>query len=145
MGIKNEIAGNRVFAVWDEAVGDVIAKNAQPQFFKKGILLIGTTNSVWAQELSLMSQQLIKTLNERLGKDLIKEIKLRATAIEKGAFNLNGETKKEAVEEMEDIELEPEDLREIEVTVEGIKDVELREEIKKLMVADKKRKRQTLR
>ncbi len=141
MGIGDEIEGNRVFVVWDEVVGDVVAKNAQPQFFRKGMLFIETTSSVWAQELSMMRHCLIDALNERLERSLIREIRFKATATEKMSLDSGGKIAPSVPGDPGRVELEPKDLAEIEMVVKNINDTGIREELKKLIVADKKRKK----
>jgi len=138
MGIKKKIEGNKVFKVWDEVVGDIIVKNTKAYFFKKGILFIGTTNSVWAQELSMMKQCLIKKINDCLKKEKVKDIRFKVMNIDK-ALKINNEPVMKKY--FKGIKLNQGDLKDIDVLVKDIKDGELRCELKKIMVIDKKRKK----
>ena len=44
---------------------------------KNGILEVKTTNSVWKQELQIQKTEIIKRLNKRLKKNIIKEIRFK--------------------------------------------------------------------
>ena len=75
-----DIADNRlikVWNIWEPVVGAVIAKNARPYAFKKKILLVYLTSSVWTQELQFMKKCIIEELNQKLGEDLVEEIKFK--------------------------------------------------------------------
>ncbi|MGA9857924.1 MAG: DUF721 domain-containing protein [Solirubrobacteraceae bacterium] len=57
--------------VWAEAVGPLIAEQAQPTAERGGVVTVSCSASVWAQELDLMAPQLVARLNEVLtGRDV---------------------------------------------------------------------------
>jgi predicted nucleic acid-binding Zn ribbon protein len=56
----------RVQAVWREAVGDGIASQAEPVSERAGTVTIACGSATWSQELSLMHDDLLLRLNERL-------------------------------------------------------------------------------
>jgi hypothetical protein len=70
-----EMAG--LFSLWDGIVGDAVAKNARPAGFKGKILMVNVSSSVWIQELQYYKKDMIKKLNEALGKDLVCDIKFK--------------------------------------------------------------------
>jgi predicted nucleic acid-binding Zn ribbon protein len=53
--------------VWTAALGAVIAAAAQPTSERGGVVTVSCSASVWAQELDLMSEQIIERLNLALG------------------------------------------------------------------------------
>jgi predicted nucleic acid-binding Zn ribbon protein len=57
----------RVQRVWAEAVGEAIAREAEPVSERAGVVTIGCRSAVWAQELDLLAPDLIERLNEALG------------------------------------------------------------------------------
>ena len=67
----------RVWELWDRTVGEMIAVNAQPLAFKGKLLLVEVTSSVWLHELQFLKGDIIKNLNEALGKELVSEIKFK--------------------------------------------------------------------
>jgi predicted nucleic acid-binding Zn ribbon protein len=64
---------------WPGTVGELIAAEAQPTAERGGVLTIACSASVWAQELDLMSAQIIPRLNLALERDLVKRLRCVAT------------------------------------------------------------------
>ena len=56
----------RVQASWAQAVGPAIAAEAEPVAERAGILTVACRSAVWAQELQLLSEELLSRLNETL-------------------------------------------------------------------------------
>jgi predicted nucleic acid-binding Zn ribbon protein len=56
-------------AVWVDVVGERIAAVADPVSEREGTVLVACSDSVWAQELDLMQEQLLQRLRDRLGSD----------------------------------------------------------------------------
>ena len=67
----------RVQAVWESAVGPLIASEARPTAERNGTLTITCDAAVWAQELDLMASELVEKLNAALGEDAIRELRCR--------------------------------------------------------------------
>ena len=56
-----------VQTVWPQAVGDAIAAVAEPVSERDGVVTVRCQSATWAQELSLMEEQLLARLREQLG------------------------------------------------------------------------------
>jgi predicted nucleic acid-binding Zn ribbon protein len=69
-----------VQAVWEEVVGARLATAARPASERNGELTIVCEDSVWAQELDLMQEQLQRALRERLGEDAPRSLRFRIDA-----------------------------------------------------------------
>ena len=67
----------RVQEVWEQVAGPAVASAATPVSERSGVLTITCHAAVWAQELDLMSAQLIPRLNAALGADEIRELRCR--------------------------------------------------------------------
>jgi predicted nucleic acid-binding Zn ribbon protein len=65
-------------ATWAEAVGEQIAAVSSPVSERGGEVLVSCTDSVWAQELDLMQDQLLKRLGDRLGEQAPRSLRFRA-------------------------------------------------------------------
>jgi predicted nucleic acid-binding Zn ribbon protein len=65
-------------AVWAETVGERVAAAAEPVSERDGALLIACSDTVWAQELDLMQEQLLGRLRERLGEQAPKSLRFRS-------------------------------------------------------------------
>ncbi len=70
-GIRSELAPQTLLAdvqaTWQDAVGPVIAAEAQPVSERAGTLTVSCAASVWAQELDLMAAVIVERLNGALG------------------------------------------------------------------------------
>ncbi len=67
----------RVWDLWDASVDGMIAENARPAAFKGDLLLIHVESATWIQDLQFIKEDLIRTLNQALGKPLIRDIKFK--------------------------------------------------------------------
>jgi predicted nucleic acid-binding Zn ribbon protein len=57
----------RVQAAWPEVAGPALAAEAEPRSERSGRVTIACRSAVWAQELTLLSADLVDRLNEALG------------------------------------------------------------------------------
>jgi predicted nucleic acid-binding Zn ribbon protein len=67
----------RVQEVWERVVGPAVAGSARPTGERNGVLNVTCEAAVWAQELDLMSPELIARLNEALGGERIQQLRCR--------------------------------------------------------------------
>ena len=76
-GLNSGVEQQKALKLWGEIVGDSISKNTEPVSVKNGTLIIKTTNPVWKQELQIQKTEIIKKLNYRLKRNIIKEIRFK--------------------------------------------------------------------
>ena len=57
----------RVQGVWSTVAGGAMATEAEPVSEREGVVTIACGSSVWAQEIDLLSHDLLPRLNEALG------------------------------------------------------------------------------
>lgn len=62
---------------WPEVAGPGIAAEATPVAEREGVVTIACHSAVWAQELDLMASELLRRLNEAVGRPVAR---LRFTA-----------------------------------------------------------------
>jgi predicted nucleic acid-binding Zn ribbon protein len=67
---------------WREIVGSRIAKQAQPESFKDGVLVVAVQNSVWLSHLRFLTAELQEKLNREIPSSPIKEIRFRLGSVE---------------------------------------------------------------
>lgn len=60
----------------NDKFGEKVAKKVRPLYFKHGVVNVACLSSVMAQEINLQKQELITSLNQRLGGDFVKNIRL---------------------------------------------------------------------
>ena len=63
-----------VWPVWNDVVGNPIARNAQPEKIRNGTLFVKVTSPVWMQQLQFMKELITEKLNQRLGAEVVKNI-----------------------------------------------------------------------
>jgi predicted nucleic acid-binding Zn ribbon protein len=68
--------------IWSAAVGDDLARQSTPTAERAGTLTVSCADAMWAQELDLMSPQILAELNARLGDGSLG--KLRCVAVGHG-------------------------------------------------------------
>ena len=66
--------------VWHEAVGELVAAQAEPTGERDGVLLVTCSSAVWAQELDLMAPDLVARLNGLLDGAPVRALRCQAIA-----------------------------------------------------------------
>ena len=61
--------------IWERVVGGRINENTEPISIENGVLSVKTSNPSWSQELQLQEPHILKKLNNRLNKKVIKDIR----------------------------------------------------------------------
>ena len=64
--------------VWAQVAGPALAAEANPTGEAGGVLTITCTSAVWAQELDLMSVDVIARLNAALGGDRVRSLRCQS-------------------------------------------------------------------
>jgi predicted nucleic acid-binding Zn ribbon protein len=67
----------RVQEVWPDVTGTAIAAAAHPTAERDGVLTVTCEAAVWAQELTLMENDLRAQINAALGAGTIRELRCR--------------------------------------------------------------------
>jgi hypothetical protein len=62
---------------WREVVGEQIARQAQPESLKNGVLLVRVENSIWLSHLRFLAEDLREKLNRELSSPGVEEIHFR--------------------------------------------------------------------
>ncbi len=79
----------RLQKVWPQAVGEGVAAHAIPTAVSAdGIVSVACDAAVWAQEVDLLSYELVEKLNAALGPGTVRELRSRGT--ESGAWAREG-------------------------------------------------------
>ena len=76
-GKNEQFLEKRAVESWDKVVGPLIAKYTQKVSSKNGILTIKVLNSALRFELMGMKSEIIRKLNQEVGKEVIKDIVLK--------------------------------------------------------------------
>jgi len=74
-GIENAVAQNNALNIWNEVVGETVAKNTLPERVEHGIIIVKVSSPTWRQELFFQKNEIIKKINKNIGKNVIKDIR----------------------------------------------------------------------
>ena len=75
--LENGLENVKIKDLWHEIMKNGVANNTTDVNLKNGTLYIKLKSSVLREELSYGKEKIVKLLNEKLKKDLIKKIVLR--------------------------------------------------------------------
>jgi len=69
-----------IWRVWNDVVGDMVARNAQPLWVKNRRLRVKVSDPIWLQELAFLEEDIRGKLNDRLGRKAVEKIEFRLRA-----------------------------------------------------------------
>lgn len=76
--LEKRLGEAEIWRVWDATVGKQIASKARPSRFQDGVLTVLVSSAPWMQQLNFMKLDIAERLNEKIGKQLVREIYLKA-------------------------------------------------------------------
>lgn len=77
-GLAHRIEQNNAVAAWPEVAGKQIAQVTEPRVVTQdGTLFVSVKTAAWMNELSLMSPDLVRRINEAMGHNAIKRIRFQ--------------------------------------------------------------------
>jgi predicted nucleic acid-binding Zn ribbon protein len=76
-GLPFNLDDVRIWQVWKDAVGAVVARHARPSWIKEHRLRVTVSDPVWLQELRFQEQEIREKLNQHLGKEVVAKIEFR--------------------------------------------------------------------
>ncbi len=82
-GIATELEASKVCQDFRGVMAGIFAdkkdaeKYIEPAYFKKNVLVVDVENPGWAQEVIMRKPKIIKEMNEKAGKEIIKNLRTR--------------------------------------------------------------------
>jgi predicted nucleic acid-binding Zn ribbon protein len=77
MGIGERLLEQRAMLLWDEVVGLEIAQAARPDRMARGNLHVRVKTATWRHTLLFHREEIRRKLNDRLGKETVRQIVLK--------------------------------------------------------------------
>lgn len=77
MSLDRKLKEHEIWNVWNSVAGEHVARHAQPDFMRNGILFVRVSTSPWMQQLSYMSQGIVEALNQSLGAPIVQGIRFK--------------------------------------------------------------------
>ena len=74
-GLEKEIIQQKALDLWEEVVGKKIKEHTEPVDVRFGVLTVKTSNPVWRQELQFQKTSIVNSINKKLKKTIIKDIR----------------------------------------------------------------------
>ena len=76
LGVDQKLAECRARMVWEEAVGPALAEHTRPLRVRRGYLEVAVPSGIWRTQLSFMQLDIVARVNELLGAEVVKDLKL---------------------------------------------------------------------
>lgn len=77
MGVFQKFKEHEVCQIWPEVVGQMIASRTKKLEVVDGRLFVSFTSAVVRNEILMVKEGLIKALNDKVGKEVIREMVIR--------------------------------------------------------------------
>jgi predicted nucleic acid-binding Zn ribbon protein len=74
LGIAKKLSEQRAVVEWAEIVGREVAGHARALRVEGGKLFVEVDSSVWSQELTLMKRNILREINDRIGRKAVDNI-----------------------------------------------------------------------
>jgi predicted nucleic acid-binding Zn ribbon protein len=75
--IDVDLDAYRLWQQWKDVVGPAIAENTRPEVIKGKLLVVHVSSAPWMQQLQFLKPELIKKLNETIGKEVVGDIRFK--------------------------------------------------------------------
>jgi len=74
LGLSKKLSEQRAVVEWNDIVGRRVAEHARALRVDNGRLFVEVDSSVWSQELTLMKRNILRQINDRIGRKAIDNI-----------------------------------------------------------------------
>ena len=130
--LAGQLSDYGVWPIWNDTVGPMIARHAQPEKIRNGTLFVKVSSPVWMQQLHYMKDTIADKLNQELGREAVKNIFFYVGKVEAGTVG-------ERAVEPEPPSSPSAELKLDDATLAEIKDPEVRRSLRRLFAARSRR------
>jgi predicted nucleic acid-binding Zn ribbon protein len=74
LGLSKKLSEQRAVVEWPDIVGRRVAEHARAVRVDGGRLLVEVDSPVWSQELTLMKRNILREINDRIGRKAIDNV-----------------------------------------------------------------------
>jgi predicted nucleic acid-binding Zn ribbon protein len=74
LGMPEPDALSRIIAVWDDVVGDAVARHTQPQRLKDRVLTVEADGGEWVTQLRYLESAMVTAITERVGAGVVERV-----------------------------------------------------------------------
>lgn len=129
-GLAEQFLEQEPLFLWEEAVGNQVARLTAPLRVRAGTIFVEVQNHVFAQELSLLKDDYIKRINELLGEERVRDIRFRVGRVAR--------PREEEAVELEEVPLSAEEQEKIAELVGDVEDSRLREALRAFLINERR-------
>ena len=72
--VNRRLEDYAIWSIWNDTVGPAVARNAQPEKIRNGILFVKVSAPTWMQQLQYMKDLIMAKINERLQRQVVNSI-----------------------------------------------------------------------
>ncbi|MDY6903617.1 MAG: DUF721 domain-containing protein [Thermodesulfobacteriota bacterium] len=73
---------SHIWTIWEDVVGETVARNAQPVSLNGNTLIVHVTSSAWNQQLQFLKSDIIRQINQTSDTPLCTDLKCRIGNLE---------------------------------------------------------------
>ena len=84
LGLAESLRASDVLGAWQGVVGERLAGYARAKAFQGGTLTVEAVDPVWLQEIRFHQVRILKSLDERCGPGVVRELRLVLASPRKG-------------------------------------------------------------
>jgi len=131
-GMNDRLSRYQAWLIWDQLVGEQIARRARPLRFRQGVLEVQVDHPVWMKQLQMLKPQILAKLTQQLPNAGITDIFLRNVTA--NFTSTLPAAKESTTPRPAKIQLSAAEEREGESKFAAVSDPELRQEFKRLWI-----------
>ncbi|RMG59305.1 MAG: DUF721 domain-containing protein [Bacteroidetes bacterium] len=75
-GLEDDMLIQQIITDWENLMGRPIAQHTESIRFSRGTLLLTISSPVWKHELNLARNKIKTLINERVGRELVREVRI---------------------------------------------------------------------
>ena len=82
LGVSGKLAECEVLLAWEDVAGPELAARARPTRVRNASLELAVPSAAWRTQLSFAKDDLVRRLNERVGRSVVSDIKFTNSPLE---------------------------------------------------------------
>lgn len=135
-GLSEQLSRYQAWLVWDQLVGEQIARRARPLRLRQSVLEVAVDHPVWMQQLQMLKPKILEKINQQLPNAGITDIYLRKSNTPVTAYKPSPQESNQPPQ-WQTIELSAPEKQQIEAELGELNNTELRDEMRRLFTLQK--------
>jgi hypothetical protein len=132
---------SQAMALWPDIVGDVTAGKTRPLYVNRGTLVVQVASSAWAHQLGLLKPRLLGLIEQRVGPGVIRDLRMKTGTEPEPDEPPPPQAPRRARLVVDETPLPAQEQEHIARLARGVEDPKLQERLRKLLIANARRKR----